>query len=297
MFDERSLQAFEAAAQHLNFTRAAKTAAMTQSGISQHIARIEEDLGAPLFTRVNRKVFLTNVGKILLDHIEQEREIHLRLQEKIHGETLRVDGVVRYAMPNSCLLTPHLSRMLDQREQFPELRFEITLCPNEEIFAKLLENEIDFGFVTKTIKNPGLEFEAFCQEEYILVGKSRKMFENAPQLNYISYPGMDALYRLWAKHHLPQNRRICPTALRYTGKINSITGAITMVEKGLGVTVIPRHCVESQLKSGNLVEFRAEKRKALFNHIYLVSLKDRAPTARVRALYQVFRQIKGISYH
>ena len=46
-----SLRAFEAAARHLSFSRAADELLITQSAVSHHVRKVEEDLGVSLFVR------------------------------------------------------------------------------------------------------------------------------------------------------------------------------------------------------------------------------------------------------
>jgi hypothetical protein len=55
------LRGFYAAARHLNFTRAAHELCVTQPAISCEIKVLEEQLGQPLFRRVNRALQLTHV--------------------------------------------------------------------------------------------------------------------------------------------------------------------------------------------------------------------------------------------
>ncbi|MGA8196695.1 MAG: LysR family transcriptional regulator, partial [Acetobacteraceae bacterium] len=53
------LRAFEAAARHLSFTRAAAELNVTQTAISHQIHRLEQQIGIPLFVRRNRALLLT----------------------------------------------------------------------------------------------------------------------------------------------------------------------------------------------------------------------------------------------
>ena len=59
------LRAFEAAARHLSFTRAAEELNVTQTAISHLIRRLEEQLGIPLFVRRNRALELTREAQVL----------------------------------------------------------------------------------------------------------------------------------------------------------------------------------------------------------------------------------------
>jgi LysR family transcriptional regulator of beta-lactamase len=60
-----ALRAFEAAARHLNVTRAALELRVTQAAVSHHIKLLEEQLGAPLFRRLPRGLTLTDEGAAL----------------------------------------------------------------------------------------------------------------------------------------------------------------------------------------------------------------------------------------
>ena len=59
------LAGFEAAARHLSFTKAAEELFLTQSAVSRQIKGLEDELGAPLFTRGTRHVELTGSGSAL----------------------------------------------------------------------------------------------------------------------------------------------------------------------------------------------------------------------------------------
>jgi LysR family transcriptional regulator, glycine cleavage system transcriptional activator len=60
-----ALRVFEAAARHLNFTRAADELGMTQAAVSYQIKILEERMGAPLFLRQPRHLALTETGERL----------------------------------------------------------------------------------------------------------------------------------------------------------------------------------------------------------------------------------------
>src|SRR5271155_4844577 len=61
-----ALRAFEAAARHLNVTRAALELRVTQAAVSHHIKLLEEQLGVPLFRRLPRGLTLTDEGAALV---------------------------------------------------------------------------------------------------------------------------------------------------------------------------------------------------------------------------------------
>ena len=79
------LKAFEAAARHLSFTRAAAELNVTQAAVSHQVKALEERLGLALFRRLNRALLLTDEGQALLPP----------LSEALDRMALAVDGLAR----------------------------------------------------------------------------------------------------------------------------------------------------------------------------------------------------------
>lgn len=76
-----ALRAFEAAARHLSFTRAAEELSVTPGAISQQIRQLEEFSGAPLFRRTGRQVLLTEAGQAALPLLTAAFEM---MSEAVH---------------------------------------------------------------------------------------------------------------------------------------------------------------------------------------------------------------------
>lgn len=66
-----SLRAFEAAARHLSFTRAAQELHVTQAAVSHQIKALEARLGMPLFLRRSRSLVLTEEGQAYFPHVQR----------------------------------------------------------------------------------------------------------------------------------------------------------------------------------------------------------------------------------
>lgn len=66
-----AVRAFEAAARHENFSRAAEELAMTQAGVSYQMKLLEERLGAPLFVRKGRGMILTDLGRRIAPRVTE----------------------------------------------------------------------------------------------------------------------------------------------------------------------------------------------------------------------------------
>src|SRR5260370_7736310 len=66
----RHFRYFAAVAEHLNYSEASRRLHVAQPAISQTILGLEEEIGARLFTRSNRKVQLTAAGAVLLAEVQ-----------------------------------------------------------------------------------------------------------------------------------------------------------------------------------------------------------------------------------
>lgn len=101
------LRAFRAAAAYLSFTRAARDQFVTQSAISHAIRTLEEQLGQPLFHRVNRSLRLTHAGEALYRATDEAIALIDAATERIAGSE-RTLGVTTTAALASLWLVPRL---------------------------------------------------------------------------------------------------------------------------------------------------------------------------------------------
>lgn len=278
LIDTRLFKAFIAAAEAQNFTSAAQAAYMTQSGISQHIAKLESQIGVPLFKRIGKRVTLTESGRLLKRFIRDHANFTESFLDSLRTEHEAIAGACSYAMPASCLLSPHFPMMLEKRKAHPGVRINVTLAPSPEVIEMLLADKIDFGFVTYRADNPSLNFQYFCSEEYILAGAEPHWLNQIDagsllSLPFIHYPGVDVYFEQWSRHHFKDSTEAVEfPALNITGRFSSIEGAIKMVEGGLGISIFPRHCIADQLMNGQLTAHHAAP--PLQNAIYIVTVKD-----------------------
>lgn len=293
--DSSLFKAFLFAARELNFTRAGEKAAMTQSGVSQQVGKLEQQLGQQLFLRVNKSVSLTEAGRLLQAYIERQQDELERLFEGLGTGQKSLSGPVRYAMPHSCLFTPHFPMLLKARKEFSGVELSVNLCANEDIVQMLLAREIDFGFLTRRSENPALQQTHFAEEEYVLVGKKtgvKHLLESLHTQPFVDYPGMQNLFEVWKQAAAPAKRNLHFEALKIKGRINSLNGAITMLTHGVGFSIVPRHVVEPELKKGQLEVFHPAGKKEVRSQIFIGELKEIEQPARVQAVLDAFYNMK-----
>jgi LysR family transcriptional regulator of beta-lactamase len=84
-----ALRAFEAAARHLNVTRAALELRVTQAAVSHHVKLLEEQLGVPLFRRLPRGLMLTDEGAVLVPMLNDTFDRMAATLDRFAGGRLR----------------------------------------------------------------------------------------------------------------------------------------------------------------------------------------------------------------
>lgn len=123
-----SLRAFEAAARHLSFTRAAIELNVTHSAISQHVKALEQQLNCQLFVRGSRGLMLTTEGESLLpvlnDSFDRMAGMLDRFATKQTQEKLKIGVVGTFAV--GCLF-PLLG---DFKRSYPHVDLHISTHNN-----------------------------------------------------------------------------------------------------------------------------------------------------------------------
>ena len=139
-----ALRAFEASARHLNLTRAALELHVTQTAVSQHIRKLEDHLGKPLFRRLPRGLALTDEGLALLPTLSNafaRMETALeQIRENRPREVLTVGVVGTFAVG---WLLPRL-RHFQQTHPFVDLRL-LTHNNRVDMAGEGLDYAIRFG--------------------------------------------------------------------------------------------------------------------------------------------------------
>lgn len=155
-----SLRAFEAAARHLSFTRAATELHVTQAAVSHQVKALEDWLGLKLFRRQNRNVFLTEAGQAYLPAVREAfdglADATRRLRQRDGEGRLAVSVTLSFAAK---WLMPRLGRF---RRLHPEVEFRIDATDR---LVDLRREEVDVGIRYGAGSWPGLAVRRLLSEE------------------------------------------------------------------------------------------------------------------------------------
>lgn len=164
-----AVRVFEAAARHLNFTRAAEELAMTQAAVSYQIRMIEDRLGTPLFVRTGRRVSLSPAGQRLAPLVSAAFD---QLDQAFAKVRFAESGVLTIsAAPGiaASWLGPRLARF-----QLAKPDIAVRLLATHEL-VDFARDEVDVGIRIGQGEWPGLrairmfpaEFTPMCSPAYI----------------------------------------------------------------------------------------------------------------------------------
>lgn len=146
-------------------TEAAAELRISQPTLSRALARLEEQLGTPLFDRVNRRLRLNAYGAILLEHARRSIAEMRSATERISALRDPDTGTVRLAFLHSqaSWFVPDLLRRF--RAEAPRVQFDLVQGAAHEIVDRLAGGQVDLAITSPRPEGyrwRGLYMERLC---------------------------------------------------------------------------------------------------------------------------------------
>jgi LysR family transcriptional regulator, glycine cleavage system transcriptional activator len=250
-----ALRAFEAAARHLNFSRAADELSVTPGAVSQQIQNLEDYIGVALFKRTPKGLLLTDPAQIALPAL---REAFDRLVEAASMLTAAVDGrrLTVTVAPSFAAkwLVPRLGRFEALHPQV-----DVWISAGMEL-TDFNSGEVDLAIRYGSGRYPGLEVTRLMQETVIAV-TSPELLERQP-LNELS----DLSDHVLLHDGSPDADESCPDWTMWLAargvkgvdgsrgpRFNQSSLVIEAAIGGRGVALAKRALAQADLDAGRLV--------------------------------------------
>ena len=280
-----ALRAFEAAARHMNFSRAADELSVTPGAVSQQIQNLEEFIGAPLFKRTSKGLLLTDGAQIALPML---REAFDRLAEAASQLTAATDGrrVTVSAAPSFAAkwLVPRLGRF---EALHPEM--DVWLSAGMEL-VDFADGEVDIAIRYGSGRYPGLEVARLMGERVMPVAAPSLLAEKP-----LAEPA-DLIRHTLLHDGSPDADESCPDwamwlAARGLRDIDGTRGprfnqsslVVEAAVSGRGVALAKGTLAQADLDAGRLVAPLSASTTTLDLAYYLVHPKTKARLKQVRA--------------
>ena len=237
------LRVFNAVCEAQSLSAVARDLGCTQPAVSQHVTRIERELGVAVLDRSAKGVALTHAGQILY-HASSAGLGALSLAvREIHR--LRAGEAGRLSISTGGTTVRHFMR--DAVVRFRELHPEVTLqFEPASSTARCLEvvarRRADLAFITITGELPGFELRPVLEQPLMLLVRaddplaSRRhvRIQDLRTISYIALSESTAHNGLIREHVGQQGVSLTPTA-----RVDDFDTANVFVELGLGQAIVP----------------------------------------------------------
>lgn len=251
----RELKTFHKVATLLSFNLAADALHYAQSTVSAQIKSLEDDLGVELFDRLGKRIVLTEAGENLLNHAQR---ILAMVEETYASVTARtaLEGSLTVRVPQT-IVTHYLPKIIMNFQTLhPKVELKFTTCTAYRLVQELGSGAIDLAFLmTESVVSERLHAEILGFEELVWVAHSSHSLVNASTIDFRSLDGQTLLipkadcdYPLILQKSLVEER-VKPAAMP---EFNSIEATKRCVGEGLGISLLPRIAVASEVKRGEL---------------------------------------------
>ena len=231
------LRTFVACFDAMSFTRAAAAVHKSPATVSTQVARLEEQVGAPLFLRDTRNLAVTRAG--------EELEAYARRLLRLHDEAVEafrrpdIAGSIKIGAPDdyiSHLLPPVLRRF---GRLFPRVEIEVTCAQSTVLAPQIKRGEIDLAIVTRA---RGIEGQVIRREPMVWVASpDRLALERRPLPVALFEPGSQARAVVLAA--------LARSNIQFRPAYESFSQSalLTIVEAGLAVAAITRMSAPSSV--------------------------------------------------
>lgn len=281
MLNATWLETFTTLCESGHFTRTAERLNMTQPGVSQHLRKLEDQLGQSLIARAGKSFTLTPAGEAVFALGQARRAEEKRLRETISQDD-RDRGELRIACSGSfaMLLYPAL---LPWMRAAPGLRIHLEAAPQADILVGLRDGRFDLGVLGAAPDHPRLEAQRLGREELCLLLPATAPappagFDDLDARGFIAHPDgyayADDLLKLNFPDSYPGADRIRIRA--YVNQIGQIPAAVA---EGVGYTLLPRSGLEAFGRKQLLVSAALPQRR--WHELWLAKRRGRPLSARL----------------
>ena len=230
------LDAFYTIAKTLNFTKAAELLNVTQSALSQRIAKLEDDLETTLFIRDRTSVRLTEAGQAVLRFCQINESSETDLLQGLKGNNQGLGGMLRiggFSSVNRSLLIPALKKLMMKNH---ELSVQILTHEIRDLQDLLKSSEADYIITNKKSDSADIESHFLGFEENVLV-TSKKYSRTEIFLDHDENEPI-------TKSYFNQNNLLRrPKKMRY---LDDVYGIIDGIKNGYGKAIVPKHLIEDE---------------------------------------------------
>lgn len=251
------LKTFVAACEYKNLSAVARHMQCTQPAVSQHIVRLEKELGVPLLERKARGVEPTQAGQLLYEHVlEGLDRIALgvrQVQQLAAGET----GSLGITTGGTTIKHFMSDTVVAFRHRYPDVKLHFCSANSHRRCIEALRNEqVDLAFITIGDPIKGIEQRPVVEMPWVLVvpeGDPLSQFKSlkARELKNISYIALKDSST--SQNQLTQQLLDKGVQCQAITTVDDWDTAIQFVEMGLGYAITPQRHAENLQRQHKII--------------------------------------------
>ena len=235
--DLDALQIFKTVADHGGGARAAAHLNRVQSNVSTRLKQLETSLGTPLFRRQNRRLVLSDQGRVLLSYADRLLRLSAEAQSAVREGALQ--GVLRIGTMESTAAARLPPILAAYHEAWPKVRIELVTGTSGALAAKVRNYEIEAAFVAQPFPADGLAAMDAFKEELALISPlawapigSAKDLVNRSVIAFAAGCSYRRILESWLNQE-----GIAPDKVMEFASYHAI---VACVAAGTGVAIVPR---------------------------------------------------------
>jgi DNA-binding transcriptional LysR family regulator len=280
------IEAFLEVARRQNLSQAAKQLFVSQPTLTARLQGLEASLGEQLFVRTRRGMRLTEAGEAFLPFAEHAvralADGRERLAELRRGAAGRLvvgapPTVATYALPGL------LARF---HAEHPSVRLTVKTGTSEEILDMVLHDQVQLG-IMRALNDPDVVSVPIYADVLVPIAGPGHRLAGRGRVHLVDLAG--EVLVLFG--HSSSAREFTTAAFRQAGALGSvmeldnIEAAKKVVERGLGVAMVPHSAVREELASGVLTRIDVADAAPARREIVAVRRRDAGPPSGTVAVF------------
>lgn len=252
----RHLRYFIAVAEELHFGRAAQVLGISQPPLSQQIQALEEELGARLFERTNRRVALSEAGQLFLDEARQVLAQVDKAADVARRAQLGELGEMKIGFTSSAPFNSSIPQAIFAfRRAFPAVHLNLLEMSSRDVAEALVEESIEIGVMRPfPLADSLVGVELFREPLVAVIQAEHPLAEGSENGLYIGALA-DEPFVFFPRSYgsglyaqllsLARQAGFSPHIAQEAGEAMTIIG---LVSAGLGVSVLPASFQHMRIK-------------------------------------------------
>lgn len=251
----RQLQIFDAITRCGSFTRAAEQLFLTQPTVSMQIKKLEAGLGMPLFEQIGKQVYLTDAGKVLLEHTRHILESFANLEMEIADLQGLKTGVLRLAVVTTAKY--FVPRALGKFcEKYAGVDVALKVTNRERLLERMSQNLDDLYIMGRPPESNDMVFEPYLANPLVVLAPRTHPLVGHKQID----PAELARYPMIMREQGSGTRMATEQFFARQGirlnirmELGSNEAIKHAIDAGLGISVLSQHTLALQGEDGRLV--------------------------------------------